>query len=370
MSRRILIPYLSAGLGHFVQAQAIAGFLNQMRPDWEVLLMDPARDLDDALMQKRFVDLWRLVLKMPLPVSRAVFAIESLAPGIENAVNLRSFRTAVPKAAAWLDAHPVDLIMSTHFACSQLFSMARGGRKVPLYTVYGELETAYRLAVCGADLYFIFTGKVREGLARLGVDRAIIRQVPLVFDPSMVKNDIPREVVRRQMGIPPEHFTVVLSLGGEGIGRSLPFIEAFAREAKGATLIVLTGRNAQLLSRIQARVRSPAVMALGYQEDLSPIVACADAFAGKVGTGAVSLTVATGIPLIVTHVAAPHELGSMRFVVENGHGWYCPRPSLFVHKVSELVRQRKSCAGASAAGSQAPQNGAEVIAAAIVEALS
>ena len=117
-------------------------------------------------------------------------------------------------------------------------------------------------------------GKVSEGLARrLGIDRAIIREVPLVVDPAMMRSDVPRDVLRRGLSIPPDHFAVVLSLGGEGIGRPIPFIEAFAREVKRATLIVLTGRNTDLLDKVRRQVRSPAVMALGYQEDLSPVIA-------------------------------------------------------------------------------------------------
>ena len=372
MGRRILIPYLSAGLGHLVHAQAIATLLRRMRPDWDVQLMDAARDLDDALMQSTFVDFWRVMLKMPAPVSRALFDVERLAPGLVRALNRRSYRTAVPKAAAYLAEHPVDLVMSTHWACSNLFALARGSRKMPIYCVYGELETAYSIADCGADLYFSLTGKVSEGLARLGIDRAIIREVPLVVDPAddekrrSAGRPAPRRSASRRY-----HFAVVLSLGGEGIGRPIPFIEAFAREVKRATLIVLTGRNTDLLDKVRRQVRSPAVMALGYQEDLSPVIASADSLAGKVGTGFASLAIATGIPIIVTHIGAPNERGSMRFILENGHGWYCPRPQMFVRKVSELIRDRDSRTESSGPARRAvAQNGAETIAAAIVEALS
>ncbi len=371
MVKRILIPYLSAGLGHFVHAKAIATFLHRMRPDWDVHLMDAAKDLDDALMQRTFVDYWRLLLSVPKPVSHALFAVERLAPGLVRALNHRSFRTAVPKASAYLAEHPADLIMSTHWACSHLFSMARGDRKVPIFCVYGELETAYSIANCGADLYFSLTGKVSEGLARLGIDRSVIRQVPLVVDPAMTVNNVPRDALRRGLGIPPDHFVVVMSMGGEGIGRPIPFIEEFVREVTGATLIVLTGRNAELLATIRRHAGSAAVLALGYQQDLSPIIASADVLAGKVGTGFASVSAATGIPLIVTHIGAPHELGSMRFVVENGYGWYCPRPRMFAQKVLELARAQSPCTRSSSApGRKTAQNGAETIAAAIVEALS
>jgi len=171
--------------------------------------------------------------------------------------------------------------------------------------------------------------------------------------------------------VPADSLAVVLSLGGEGIGRTLPFVRAFAQAARGATLLVLTGRNTELLEKVRAQVRSPSVIALGYQEDLSPLVASADVLAGKCGTGFAAMAIATGIPLLVTHLGAPNERGNMRFIVEHGHGWYCPRPSVFVHKVSELARERASCAeGAQSSRRSDFRNGAQTIAAAIVEALA
>ena len=131
MGKRILLPYLSAGLGHMIQAQAIAHYLHRMRPDWDLTIMDAARELDDALMQKTFVDAWRVFLRMPSFLSTALFALEPLAPGLARALNRRGFRTAVPKAAAFLAAHKPDLVMSTHWACAHLFSLPRLSRRSP-----------------------------------------------------------------------------------------------------------------------------------------------------------------------------------------------------------------------------------------------
>lgn len=370
MGRRILIPYLSAGLGHFIMAQAIAGSLSRMRPDWQVRLLEPAKELDDKLMRRAFIDSWRVMLALPGFVQKAIFALERLLPGVVRALNRSRFRTAVPKAAALLAADPPDLIVSTHWACAHLFSMARGDRRIPLYYIYGELQETYSIAQCGADRYFTFSAKVGGDLARMGVDPAAIQQIPVIVDPAMVGNDTPREVLRRGLGIPPESLAVVLSLGGEGIGRTIPFIEAFAREAKGATLVVLTGRNTALLDRIRRRVTSPSVIALGYQEDLSGIVASADVLAGKSGTGFAMMAIATGIPLIVTHLGAPNEAGNMRHIVENGHGWYCPRPRMFVRKVAEMAQKRGTCPDREASRCREARNGAQDVAAAVVEALA
>ena len=253
MGKKILIPYLSSGLGHLILAQAISQSLLSMKPDWEVRLMDAALELDDELLKGTFVDLWKVFLKMPPFLSTAMFAMERLFPRITLALNRRSFRTSVPKAAAFLDEYKPDLVMSTHWACTHLFSLARSGRKPPLYYIYGELGSTYSLIDCGADLYFILTSRVWEGLVKIGIDPKLMMRIPLVVDPHMVKSAVPRDVLRRALGIPAENLVVVLSLGGEGIGRTLPFIDSFARKVKGASLVVLTGRNTELLRKVQKR---------------------------------------------------------------------------------------------------------------------
>ena len=73
MGKMILIPYLSAGLGHLVLAQAIAHYLHRMRPDWDVRLMDAALDLDDELLQRETCGLVEDFLEDAiLPLERAL----------------------------------------------------------------------------------------------------------------------------------------------------------------------------------------------------------------------------------------------------------------------------------------------------------
>jgi diacylglycerol O-acyltransferase len=370
MSKKILMTYLSAGLGHLVLAQAIAHYVQQMRPSWDIRIMDAARDLDDAVMKKTFEDLWRVFLKMPAFVSQFLFALERLAPRLVGRLNRRGFRTAVPKAALYLAQYKPDLIMSTHWACSHLFSLARGQGHPPLFYIYGELGATYGVINCGADVYFTLTPRIEEGLRRIGVAEEKMRRVPMVVHPHLLANGAPREVFKRKLGLPEHDLLVILSLGGEGIGRSLRFVDAFAREVQGATLLVLTGKNDDLLTELKRRFSNPKVVPMGYQEDISGLVAAADVLAGKCGTGYAMMAMKKGIPLIVTHIGAPNERENMRYIVDNGYGWFCPRPRQFVQRVGLLAGDRTSCRDVMERLQEVgPQNGAEAIAAAIVSSL-
>ena len=109
---------------------------------------------------------------------------------------------------------------------------------------------------------------------------------------------------------------------------------------------------------------------LGYQEDISEIVAAADALAGKSGTGYAMMAMKKGIPLIVTHIGAPNEYENMRYIVDNGYGWFCPRPRQFVERVMLMTHDRESCRDVLERLEQVgEQNGAEAIATEIVKYL-
>ena len=276
----------------------------------------------------------------------------------------------MPKAAAFLDSYQPDLVMSTHWACSHLFSMARGGRTLPLFYIYGELGATYGVINCGADVYFTLTPRIEEGLRRFGVEAEKLRRIPMLVHPHLLANGAPREYFKKRMGIPPNDLMVILSLGGEGIGHSLRFVDEFIRGTQRATLVVLTGRNDALLGELSRRFSSPKVVPMGYQEDISGIVAAADALAGKCGTGYAMMAMKKGIPLIVTHIGAPNEHENMRYIVDNGYGWFCPRPRQFVKRVAQMAGDRESCREVlEQLAKVGEQNGAETIAAEIVKYL-
>jgi len=61
----------------------------------------------------------------------------------------------------------------------------------------------------------------------------------------------------------------------------------------------------------------------------------------------------------------------MRYIVEHGYGWFCPRPRQFVQRLSLMARDRGSFKDVLARLAVVDaRNGAETMAAAIVDALT
>jgi UDP-N-acetylglucosamine:LPS N-acetylglucosamine transferase len=371
-TKRVLILYISAGLGNLITGQAIEHYLHQKRPEWDILLVDVAQVLQAKVFRFAYQDAWKGVLGMPLWLSRLLFDLERALPGPIAYFNQKITSTALSRAVHFLEDHRPDLIMSLHWAGSHLFNQARRKMNLdlPLLYMYGELADANSLMNCGADLYFALSAEAHESLEKEGIPREKLLQIPFLIHPQFELGNLTKEDARRRLGLPADRFTVVLSLGGEGIGLSFKFLNHFAKEVKDATLVVLTGRNTALLSELRARYSGGTICAFGYQDLVGEVLATADVLAGKCGTNYAMLAVKSGRPLIIMHVGAPNEYSNMRILVEAGYGWYCPQPAEFATLINELAHHpQKYAAIFERLSSVSDKNGAETMAESIIEHL-
>jgi UDP-N-acetylglucosamine:LPS N-acetylglucosamine transferase len=371
MKRKILVPYISAGLGHFVNAQAVSHYLRLLRPEWEIRLMDVVEEFDDHLLRRAYQELWKTVLVLPPALSSFFFDMELRAPALFSRINRKFLRTSIPKAAEFLAEYRPDAVMSTHWACTHLFVVARGETAVPILNLHGELGGVFALANCGADLYFAYTEGARAGLVSVGVPADRIVRIPFIVHPDMLDDGVPRSAAKRALGIPEDRLTVVFSMGGDGMGPAMKFVDAFVESVPEATLVVLAGRNGELLEEAKRREDGSRVVVYGYLPDISGILSAADLLAGKCGTSFVTLAVKRRIPLIITRIGAPNERDNMRHVVENGFGWLCTRPREFADCLRGIIRDptgyRQAAERLQAVDGE---NGAAVIASTIVERLA
>lgn len=170
-TKRVLILYISAGLGNLITGQAIEHYLHQKRPDWDILLVDVAQVLQAKFFRFVYQDTWKGVLGMPLWLSRLLFNLERALPGPVAYFNQKITSTALSRAVRFLEDHQPDLVMSLHWAGTHLFDQARRKMKLdlPLLYMYGELADANSLHNCGADLYFALSAEAYESLAEAGV---------------------------------------------------------------------------------------------------------------------------------------------------------------------------------------------------------
>ena len=327
-------------------------------------------DLDRRL-KAAYQDLWKTVLLLPSPVASLFFNLELELPAVYAAVNRMLLRSSIPAASRFLAEYRPDVVVSTHWGCTHLLQAARRDGRPPILNIHGEIGGVFSMANCGADLYFALSDEAAAGLESVGVQRSRIRRIPFIIHPDMADRGIPRAEAKRALGIPEDRLTVVFSMGGDGIGPSMRFLDAFRRSGLPATIVVLAGRSVGLLEQARRREDGKSVIAFGYLQDIGGILAAADLLAGKSGTSFVTMAVKRGIPLIVTRIGAPNERDNVGYLLDRGYGWLCRRPRRFVGLLRRLIAEpelREEAARRLELVDRA--NGAEAIASAAVELVS
>jgi len=373
---RVLIPYFVAGFGHLSLARAIEGALRERRPGLDIRLLDLGVGAQSEALERLYVRSWQKLLALPRAVQSVLYFLNALFPWGFKLANGFAIRRALPVTRAFLREERPDAIMSTHWGCCHVLDRARRaeGLDTPLYFVYGELAGAFPPILCGADVYFCPTDDVREALVRIGVPRDRVVRIGLVVQPELRGDPPPQREARRALGLREDRFTVLFSLGGEGIGRCFPFLDHYSCRGQGAQILVLTGRNDRLLQALKARYPQrpdrALIVPLGFLPSLIMPYAAADILAGKCGTAFAMEAIAARKMLLINNLGAPNEADNRDYLVRHGFAAYTKRPVDFTAAVDRIAAETASGAAARESSSEiANANGAADIASYLLDRL-
>lgn len=374
---RILIPYFNAGFGHISFARAIETALRRRRPDWEIGLMDAGAEIPGERLTDLYVRSWQKILGQPGWVKSAVFGLNGAFPWAFAALNRRAIKEALPGLRQFLESASPDVVVPTHWGCGHLFSAARQdfGYHYPIVYLYTELAGAYKQIRCGADRYFCLTEESGRALRNTGIPADSIKVTDLIVQEELA-SDLPGSAEsRRALGLEADRFTVLFSLGGEGIGSALPFLDNYYEHGSHAQILVLAGRNraflAELRRRYPARPGHAKIAPLGYLPDLKLPFASADLFLGKCGTSFAVESIRAGKPLLINNIGAPNEADNRDYMVGHGFAIYVPRPAEVTARIETLATDENLYRQALAPfAGVSRRNGADEIADYIIDLVS
>jgi len=295
--------------------------------------MDAGAEIPAKKLAHLYVGGWKWVLAQPGFIKSLLFAASARLTWAFGLFNRRAIKEALPGLRNYLDSFMPDVVVPTHWGCGHLFHAGRleFGFTFPIAYLYTELASAYRQVVFPADRYFCLTAEARDALIGVGVVADTIRVVDLIVQPDLAAELPERGESRRRLGLLEDLFTVLFSLGGEGIGNTVSYLDHYFENGSQAQVLVLTGKNRTLLqvltNRYQATEGKPRIIPVGYLPDLRTAFAAADVFAGKCGTSFAVESIKARRPLLINQVGAPNEAENRDYMVKHGFGIHTPRPA-------------------------------------------
>ena len=324
---RIACVYVNAGKGHYIPAKALAdGFaaigIEAVMVDYFSLL--GARRLD-ALNQW----LWRLMLRSPR-LEQMVNRGADHSRFIAWALPLLQWLSYEKAVRAHVDEHQWDAMICTQYMPSMILPslMKRLGTDIPIFAYASDVFFTPRQGL-HPDLakFYISTSEGAEHVVRSGFPRekTMVSAFPIqrscVTAPALTK-----EEAREKLALKPI-FTVLVNLGGEGIGTSRLIDEL--EERRVAVQVVLVGgmhKHAERKLLDQQRLcTAVTVHVAGFVDNIYDYLRASDVVVGKAGINAMLEAIYLRRPFLVTTVYYS-VADAAHYVVTHDIGWYEPHP--------------------------------------------
>lgn len=286
-------------------------------------------------------------------------------PGVMRPLSQMLFTLWRRKIESFFDTIEADVVVVTHpLFVPSLTDLARRrlGLKFALVTVVTDIVTPHASwAWPGVDLCLVPTQEAFERLANFGLASSMLSLAEFPVHPSFRAAGPSRRNARRILGIDEDRFTVLVTGGGDGLGRLAPVVATIESSIPEAQILMLAGHNEQLY-RVLFRSSAPSTRVYGHSKEMSCMMKSADLVIGKAGPSTMMEARAVGVPVILIDEVGRQEKGNAAYAERNGMGWKCRD----ISQLSTLVRKVAAGAVPSRALSEAADRKGKDVADAIL----
>lgn len=212
-----------------------------------------------------------------------------------------------------------DLIVST-FSFPGMHSWIkktlRGqDRYIPYITVITDSISIHYLWLAeGTDAYIVANEETKRIMVDKGCPEDSMKVLGFPVHPRFyTKIDVAEQ--RQKEGLDPHDPLFLLSVGTGGSMKDVQFLTRFARElGDRAQIVVVLGKNTELLQKLKKKNFGPSVKLLGWVGDMDRWMKMADVMVTKAGGATVMECVAVELPMIITRALAWQESGNVELI--------------------------------------------------------
>lgn len=317
MDKVLVLTETIGGSGHFQAARAIRRGLNRSESDLDVEIACGlpffSRNLE-GMVRKVYLNTIQY------------------APGLWGAAYSKerefseTFRSSLSRMLAGkmrelLDRKRPRVVVSTHAFCLGAIAEAKERAVQPfqLGAAITDFDVNGFWVHPAVDFYLVAHEYVAAKLKNhYGVPDRQIYRTGIPIDPTFADPAPEPEVFRRRVGISPDAFTVLLMGGGVGLGPIEQAIMQFSKDMCDAHLVVVTGKNRELLERLKSRFQTERQVHLfGYINGMRDLMKSSDLIVTKPGGLTSSEALASGLPMLICQPIPGQEERNSRFLTEH-----------------------------------------------------
>jgi processive 1,2-diacylglycerol beta-glucosyltransferase len=146
--------------------------------------------------------------------------------------------------------------------------------------------------------------------------------------------------MRAKYGLDPEMPTIILSLGGFGVGRIETLLDSLRSVRPPVQILAMCGRNEELkakLDSIPSDKGGARVVAVGYTRDMDEYMSASDLIVGKPGGLTTCEALAKGLVFVIANPIPGQEERNSDHLLERGCAIRSNNPATLGYKIEQLI---------------------------------
>lgn len=339
MFKRILILSASVGNGHVTAAESlkrafeIRGLAGEVRHEDVLKFTNP---LFRRLYSKAYIG---LVNNMPEVLGWMYDKLDEPWKNEKRRLFFDKLNTR-PFVKMVRDYDP-DWIVCTHFLPSEIISDLKGKGKMttPQAIVVTDFDMHAMWLCRNTEHYFVALDETRAYLETLGCPPEKVTVSGIPIDPKFGETKPPKEM-RAKYGLDPDTPTVILSLGGFGVGRIETLLDSLRAVRPPLQILAMCGKNEELRAKLERDVAVPGgarIVPVGYTRDMDEYMSASDLIVGKPGGLTTCEALAKGLVFVIANPIPGQEERNADHLLEQGAAIRSNNPATLGFKIEQLI---------------------------------
>lgn len=339
--KKIHFAMIEAGGGHKTPALAVMESLEELFPGkYQIKVLDFMKDIGSTDLDEFHKKVWKYLLKHP-DLTKGIQTFDF----ITGPVNIQIYKLLRDRFSKhvmrYLYDEKPDLVFSTHYFNTMSIAHIRktyeiGPILINYLTEIFDFDSYWYLK--NVDHYIVASKQAEKKLLKKKFPREKLHLFPYPVRRSFFEIKRSRTEILDSLGLDDQRKTLLVTLGGEGIGSIYRMIETLVHKEFSLNVIAVAGKNEQLHKQLEQDFGSPhqktRVVALGFQESLNELIYASDFCFIKPGPATTWEVLSLKKPIIFFESAQLSENPNIKFVVDNRLGYYAGN---MPRKLSQIV---------------------------------
>jgi processive 1,2-diacylglycerol beta-glucosyltransferase len=235
------------------------------------------------------------------------------------------------------------LALCTHFLPAEILVHLRKKKvfDIPIGVIVTDWDAHAMWLLHNVDWYFVACEETKVYLSALGIPPESIYVTGIPIDP-VFGIEKPKRETRIRLGLDPDRITLLVSVGGFGVGPVESLVRAIQEVQHPVQVVIICGRNARLESRLKnlPEARHPMKI-IGFTSEMDSWMAASDLLVGKSGGLTSSEALARGLVLVVVNPIPGQEERNSDHFLEEGVAIRCNNLPALPFKIDTLLSDKE-----------------------------